>query len=153
MIEEVRYAAFWSDAQFPPVFTAKELVLMATSNAAAIARIDDKVGKLAKGRMADYVIVRRGQGSDPYQSLIYAAHEDVLAVAVGGRPLYGDATLMKTIHPAARVETITVCGASKGVDMSDSDNGKGISFAETVKNVEAAFRAFSLSMAGLAECP
>jgi 5-methylthioadenosine/S-adenosylhomocysteine deaminase len=152
MIEEIRYAAFWSDAQFPPVFTAKELVQMATSNAAAIARIDDKVGRLAKGRIADYVIVRRGQG-DPYQALIYAAHEDILAVAVGGRPLYGDATMMKTIHPAARVETITVCGASKAVDMSDSDNGKGTSFADTQKNLATAFRAFGLPLAGLAECP
>lgn len=152
MLDELRYAAVWNDQQFPPVFTSRELVQMATSSAAALARIDTKVGKLAKGLIADYVVVRRGTG-DAYQSLIYAAHEDVLAVAVGGRPLYGEATMMKTINPKARVETITVCGAAKAVDMSDSDNGKGVSFAETMKNLDAAFGAFGLPMAGLAECP
>lgn len=152
MLDELRYAALWSDQQFPPVFTARELVQMATTNAATLARLDDKAGKLAQGLAADYVIVRRGT-RDPYQSLIYAAHEDMLAVAVAGRPLYGDATMMKTINPSARVETISVCGTAKAVDMSDSDDGKGVSFGETVRNLEKAFRAFGLPMAGLAECP
>lgn len=153
MLDEMRYAAIWNDQQFPaPPFTGKELVQMATSNAAAIARLDGKTGKLAKGLAADYVIVRRGT-RDPYQSLIYAAHEDMLAVAVAGRPLYGDETTMKSISPSSRLETISVCGVSKAVDMSDSDNGKGVSFADTMKNLDAAFRAFGLPMAGLAECP
>ena len=153
MLDEMRYAAIWSDQQFPaPALTSKELVQMATSNAATLARIDDKVGRLAKGLMADYVVVRRGT-RDPYQTLIYAAPEDVLAVSVSGRPLYGDATVMKSINPSAHVETVSVCGVSKAVDMSDSDNGKGISFADTMKNLTAAFHAFGLPMAGLADCP
>lgn len=152
MLEELRYAAIWNDQQFPPPLTAKELVQMATTNAATLARIDTKAGKLEKGLVADYVIVRRGT-RDPYQSLIYAAHEDILAVAVAGRPLYGEETAMKAINPSSRIEAISVCGTSKAVDMSDSDNGKGVSFAETMKNLDAAFRAFGLPMAGLAECP
>ena len=152
MLEEMRYAAIWNDQQFPPVFTNKELVQMATANPAKLARLDNKTGRLAKGLAADYVIVR-ASARDPYQALIYAAHEDVLAVAVAGRPLYGDETMMKAINPNARVESISVCGASKAVDMSDSDDGKGISFADTKKNLIAAFRMFALPMAGLAECP
>ena len=152
MLDELRYAALWNDQQFPPVFTGKELVQMATTNASKLARLEEKTGRLAKGLAADYVIVR-GSTRDPYQALIYAAHEDVLAVAVAGRPLYGDATMMTTINPSARVETISVCGVAKAVDMSDSDNGKGVSFADTMKNLDAAFRMFGLPMAGLAECP
>ncbi len=152
MLDELRYAALWSDQQFPPVFTGKELVQMATASPAKLARIDDKTGRLAKGLAADYVIVRGG-ARDAYQSLIYAAHEDILAVTVAGRPLYGDETMMKTINPSARVETISVCGATKAVDMSDSDNGKGVSFTDTMKNLELAFGLFGLPMAGLAECP
>jgi 5-methylthioadenosine/S-adenosylhomocysteine deaminase len=151
MLEEMRYAAIWNDQQFPPVFTNKELVQMATANPAKLARLENKTGRLAKGLAADYVIVR-ASARDPYQALIYAAHEDVLAVAVAGRPLYGDATMMKTINPNARVESITVCGAAKAVDMSDSDDGKGITFADTMKTLTAAFHAFALPMAGLAEC-
>ena len=35
--------------------------------------------------------------------------------------------------------------------MSDSDGGKGISFADTMKNLDAAFRLFQLPMAGLCQ--
>jgi 5-methylthioadenosine/S-adenosylhomocysteine deaminase len=153
MIAELRYAAIWSDQQFPKVFTGRELLQMATSNAAKIARIDGKVGRLEKGLVADYVVVRRGTRSDPYETLIYAAHDDMMIVAVGGRPLYGDETMMKAVNPSAKPEAITVCGATKAVDMSDSDDGKGVSFADTMKNLRAAFSAFQLPMAGLAECP
>ncbi|HYC62413.1 MAG TPA: amidohydrolase family protein [Thermoanaerobaculia bacterium] len=151
MIEEMRYAAIWADQQFPKPLTPKELVQMATTNPARLARIDSKVGRLEKGLKADYVVVRRGT-RDAYSSLIYAPHEDVLLVAVNGRPLYGDPAMMKSVNPSAPVETLTLCGATKAVDMSDSDDGKGISFADTMKNLRAAFHAFDLPMAGLAEC-
>lgn len=152
MIAELRYAAIWSDQQFPKVFTGRELLQMATSNAAKIARIDAKVGRLEKGLVADYVVVRRGKRSDPYETLIYAPHDDMMIVAVGGRPLYGDETMMKAVNPSAKLESISVCGALKAVDLSDSDDGKGVSFADTMKNLRAAFGAFQLPMAGLAEC-
>jgi 5-methylthioadenosine/S-adenosylhomocysteine deaminase len=153
MIDELRYAALWNGRQFPPVFTSQELVRMATSNPAKLARIDDKVGSLAKGLIADYIVVRRGKMTDAYDTLIYASHENMLLVAVGGRPLYGDQTMMKAVNPAARAEPITVCGAVKAVDTSDSDNGKGTTWADTMKNLRGAFAMFQLPMAGLAECP
>lgn len=152
MIEELRYAAIWNDQQFPKPLTPKELVQMATTNPARLARIDAKVGRLEKGLRADYVVVARREKRDAYTSLIYAGHEDVLLVAVDGRPLYGESTMMKSVNPSAPLETISVCGVQKAVDMSDSDGGKGVSFAETMKNLRAAFHAFDLPMAGLAEC-
>jgi cytosine/adenosine deaminase-related metal-dependent hydrolase len=153
MLDELRYAALWNGRQFPVVFKSQELVQMATSNAAKLARIDDKVGRLAKGLRADYVVVRAGALADPYESLIYASHENMLLVAVEGRPLYGDETMMKAVHPDGIFEALTVCGARKAVDMSDSDGGKGISWADTIKNLTAAFAVHQLPMAGLAECP
>ncbi len=153
MIDELRYAAIWNGRQSPVVFTAQELVQMATTNPAKLARIDDKVGRLAKGLRADYVVVRGGSFKDAYEQLLYASHENMLAVAVQGRPLYGDAAMIKLINPSARIEPITVCGAAKAVDMSDSDNGRGISYAVTIRNLNAAFAKYSLPMAGLAECP
>jgi 5-methylthioadenosine/S-adenosylhomocysteine deaminase len=153
MLAELRYAAIWSDQQFPKIFTARELVQMATANAAKLARLDAKIGRLEQGLVADYVVVRRGTRTDAYETLIYAAHADILAVAVGGRPLYGDAAMMRAINPASRVEPMTLCGVERAVDMSDSDDGKGVSFADTLKNLYAAFWAFQLPMTGLADCP
>jgi len=149
MIAELRYAALLSDAQFPsPVFTYAELVKMATSNPARMARLDGKVGKLAKGLYADFVIVRASR-RDPYDALIHAAMADMLLVAVGGEPLFGDATLMMKVSPAAKPEAITVCGAAKAVDMSNSEGG--VSFAQTMDAVGNAFAFYQLPMAGLCE--
>ena len=153
MIEEMRYAALWNGRQFPVVFKNAEIVQMATVNAAKLARIDDKVGSLKKGLRADYVVVRPGKHTDPYDGLIYASHDNMLLVAVEGRPLYGDEATMRRVNPAGRFETVDVCGATKAVDLSDSDNGKGTSWEETLMNLAAAFGTYQLPMAGLAECP
>ena len=42
---------------------------------------------------------------------------------------------------------------TKGVDTSDSDNGAGVTWADTMKNLTAAFNSLQVPMAGLAECP
>lgn len=146
MIPELRYAALWSDQQFPPVFTAKELVQMSTSNPARLAQIDDRVGRLAKGFYADYLVIRRGAHADPYKSLIYAAPEDVLLVAVNGRPLIGDVKLLSAVNPSAKPEIVTLCSAPKALDLSE-----GVSFADTMKHLEDAFRLFQIPLSGL--CP
>jgi adenine deaminase len=124
---------------------------MATVNPARLAKIDDRAGRLAKGLDADYLVVRRGAPRDPYEALIYASPEDILLVAVKGRPLFGDGALLQKVSPSAKLETVQVCGAEKALDMSDSDGGKGISFAETMKNLDAAFHRFQLPMAGLCQ--
>jgi 5-methylthioadenosine/S-adenosylhomocysteine deaminase len=147
MIPELRYADLWSDQQIPPIFTAKELVQMATSNPARLAQIDDRVGHLAKGFYADYLVIRRGARTDPYESLIYAAPEDILLVAVNGRPLFGDVKLLPAVNPSAKPEIITLCNAPKALDLS----GENISFAETVERLEAAFGLFQVLMSDL--CP
>ena len=147
MIPELRYAAGLASNPF----TAKELVQMATSNPARLARLADRIGRLEPGMVADYVIVKRGT-RDAYESLIHAEVADIAAVAVAGRPLFGDAALMTAIAPAARLEPLTVCGASKAVDMSNSDDGKGISFAATMTALEAAFTKAGAPLARLDTC-
>lgn len=148
MIAELRYAAALANNPF----TAKELVQMATSNPARLARLADRIGRLEPGMYADYVVVRRGTRG-AYESLIHAEVADIAAVAVSGRPLFGDAALMTAIHPSARIEALTVCGASKAVDMSGSDDGKGISFAATMTALEAAFTKAGAPLARLEVCP
>lgn len=147
MIPELRYAALWSEQRFPRVFTAKELVQMATANPARLAHIDDRAGRLAKGLYADYLVIRRGAHADPYEALIYASPEDIQLVAVNGRPLFGDLKLLPAINPSAKPETITLCSAPKAIDLSSED----VSFVDTFERLEAAFRRFQLPMADL--CP
>jgi hypothetical protein len=64
-----------------------------------------------------------------------------------------DETMMRAVNTEARTEPITVCGAVKAVDTSDSDNGRGVTWAEMMEKLRDAFAMFQLPMAGLAECP
>jgi cytosine/adenosine deaminase-related metal-dependent hydrolase len=147
MTAELQYAAKLPSEPFTP----QELVQMATTNPADLARIANKAGRLETGMYADYVVVKRGT-RDAYDSLIYASTSDITTVAVGGRPVFGDATLMTAIQPKAKLEAISVCGVMKSVDMSDSDNGKGTSFATTMTTLENAFKTAKIPLAGLDQC-
>ncbi|HEX3130686.1 MAG TPA: amidohydrolase family protein [Thermoanaerobaculia bacterium] len=147
MIPELRYAALWNSQQRPSIFEPKELVQMATANPARLAHVDDKVGRLAKGLYADYLVIRRGAHADPYESLIYAGPEDILLVAVNGRPLFGDLKLLPAVNPSAKPETITLCNEFKAIDLS----GEGISFIDTFERLAAAFRIYQIPITDL--CP
>ena len=144
MIAELRYAA----QKVPGVFTSRELVQMATSNPARLARVADRLGRLEPGMLADYVVVKRGN-RDAYESLIHAEVADVVAVAVNGRPLFGDAKLMTAIHPAAKLEAVTICGVAKALDMSDST----ASFATTKTTLEKVLSGKLAGLAEAADCP
>ncbi|HEV8658465.1 MAG TPA: amidohydrolase family protein [Thermoanaerobaculia bacterium] len=153
MIGELRYAAEWNAKQTTPVFTSRELVQMATSNAARLAHIADKVGRLEPGMYADYVVIRR-EATDAYEALIYAKPADVVVVAVNGRPLYGDEKLVSAINPSANIEVVKdVCGRPKALDMTDSDNGKGTSFSDTINTLTSEFAKVNVPLAAVTECP
>ena len=144
MIAEMRYAA----TKVPGVFTARELVQMATSNPARLARVADKFGRLEPGMVADYVVVKRGD-RDPYESLVFANVADIAAVAVAGRPLFGDTKLMTAINPGAKPEPVTICSAEKVLDMSEGT----VSFAATVTALEKATGGKLAGLAEAADCP
>jgi hypothetical protein len=74
-----------------------------------------------------------------------------MLVGVNGHPLFGDSSMMQKVNPSAKLEAVLACGAQKALDMSDSDNGKGISFADTMNNLDDAFRKLQISMSGLCQ--
>jgi 5-methylthioadenosine/S-adenosylhomocysteine deaminase len=116
MIEELKYAATWNAAQYPPVFSAAELVNMATVLPAQLAAADKQIGSLAKGMYADLLLIRK-RGTDPYQALVQAAPTDVRLVVIGGVPVYGDPDLMDKLLPGRNLERLTVCGVPKALHM------------------------------------
>jgi 5-methylthioadenosine/S-adenosylhomocysteine deaminase len=128
MIPEMTYAWRWLEDVDTPI-TAKNLVEMATIKPATL--IGDKTGHIEKSYAADLLVVAPNGQSDPYQTLLETRPPGVRLVVVGGKPLYGDAALLAKVNPAAKTEPLTVCGAAKAIDMSDSDDGKGITWAET----------------------
>lgn len=67
---------------------ADKLVAMVTSEAAAIAGLDDKLGTIKEGRAADIVVLQR-RDDDLYESVCAATPQDVQLVLIGGDPTYG----------------------------------------------------------------
>jgi 5-methylthioadenosine/S-adenosylhomocysteine deaminase len=68
--------------------TARELVAMVTSGAAAVAGLADRLGSLEVGRAADLVVFARAD-ADPYESVCASTPNDVELVLIGGDLVYG----------------------------------------------------------------
>lgn len=100
--------------QYGGFFSNKELVDMATANAAKAAHMDDVIGSLETGKVADVAIFAHADKG--YRAVIEAEPKDTLLVLRGGKPLYGDAGVLTNLGQSETdCETLDVCGASKRV--------------------------------------
>jgi 5-methylthioadenosine/S-adenosylhomocysteine deaminase len=85
--------------------TARELVAMVTSVAASIAGFGDKLGALARGRVADLVVFERHH-EDPYENVCIADPSWVELVCIGGDITYGRADWFQRLSGNAASPTI-----------------------------------------------
>jgi hypothetical protein len=112
MLQELNFAA----ARYPFI-KPEQLVAMATSIPAKLARIDDRVGRLAKGLYADILAIRRRDQS-PYTSVVTATPADIELVMIGGEPVFGDYDLLEKIVPIDKLARLTICGTAKAVNFA-----------------------------------
>lgn len=107
---------------FGGFFTDREIVDMATINGAAALGADEKIGALKAGLFADIAIY--DSSTHPgYRAIIDAKPQDVVLVLRGGKPLYGDASLMSALpETQSGCEVLAVCGRDKSV-CSQRDTG------------------------------
>jgi cytosine/adenosine deaminase-related metal-dependent hydrolase len=88
------------------VLTDDELVALATSGSAEVARLAG--GRLEAGQPADLVAV------DSMEAWLDGDRRALALVMVGGRPLYGDPVLLDAL--AVRWTKVTVDGAARGLE-------------------------------------
>jgi 5-methylthioadenosine/S-adenosylhomocysteine deaminase len=136
-------------------FTSKELVEMATINPARLARLDDRIGKLAPGYAADVIVMRRpGRTPDrsAYDALVHQRPTDLLLVVVGGTPIFGEPALMRRLVPIPQqLETITVCGQPRMINVRVGTY-QGVAWADTEARLHRALAAYSIPLAPFVEC-
>ena len=153
LVEELKYASSWNEAQVPSVFATNELVAMATTIPAQLAGASDSIGSLRPGYYADLLLVRKTTG-DPYQSLLHLDPGDVRLVMIGGVPVYGDEDLMKKLLPNRRLETLSVCGKPKDLYIEPQagipETGK--TFKQMSDELSAKLASLGTSLAELAPC-
>lgn len=143
-LAELNYAAAWNASQAHPVFTDRELVEMATSNAAAMIGMGGSIGSLKDGYAADLLVLhphRTDQGKDAYWSVVHSDAKDVELLMIGGKIVYGDASLLDD-----RAEPVAVCNTHKALDAGTD------SFASTEGTLDAALEEWGRKLAPLAEC-
>lgn len=99
-------------------FSAKDIVAMATRNAARILKWDAGIGTLEAGKRADLIVVRQTRG-DPYLHLIRAHETDIALVMVDGVRRCGVPALMPT--PTRGLEKWTVGENKRLLDLRGTD--------------------------------
>jgi hypothetical protein len=120
MLQEIGYAS-----RRYPAIDSEDLIKMATSIPAQIARLDASIGDLSVGKKADFVVLKAKRDSKArnpiFDPVAKATPANILLVVVGGEPLYGDPDLMKQLRPGAALDDVQVCGAPKKLYLGESD--------------------------------
>lgn len=110
LLGELKVAWLYAQHLLGGLFSARDLVAMATRDAAAILKWDKALGSLEPGKRADLVVFA-GKTGDPYETLIAAKETAIRLVMINGVARYGMPGLMKTL--GAQGETLRVGGLAR----------------------------------------
>jgi hypothetical protein len=123
---------------------------VANSNPARIARVEDQVGTLQTGRLADILVLKK-RGGAPYETVIASTPADVRLVVVGGTPVYGDRDLMGKLLPGKTLDDVTVCGAPKVLNLAAVDLPGPASWEQLRRDLESELQRYGSALAPM-EC-
>ncbi len=117
MQREMACALSMNDQHFGGFFSTRDLWRMATINNATILALDDRVGALEPGLVADIAIFAPHGEADPYRAILTAGAADTVLVLRGGEPLYGDAAIVAGLPASDGCPELTggVCGVAKRI--------------------------------------
>lgn len=149
MFDEIRYADRVSREKLGGLFSSRQLMEMASSVPARVTHIDDKVGTLAPGALADFFMVRAGTKSNenPYDALVHGTIDNIDLVVIAGVPTYGDAGMLHTL--GAKTEALEVCGRQRALNSDALPAGP---FMQVQARLQAKMKAAGAELAPLAEC-
>ena len=146
MLAEIQYAAQLNRTRLGGFFSNQQLFEMATSIPARIARVDDKVGSIQQGLLADLFLLR-GDATRPFDSLVQSKPQDVSLVIVNGKPIYGDAKLMSKFN--VTTEPVPFCGETKNLNLDVLPNGK---LSDVQQRLGQKMKVYNLKLARVDPC-
>jgi cytosine/adenosine deaminase-related metal-dependent hydrolase len=100
-----------------PAQLAKKLVQMVTSDAAEIAGLGDRLGKLDEGRLADVLVLER-HVEDPWVNVVEAEPSWVQLVTIGGDLAYGAKAWVDELGSPGEAEDVIAWGKPMTLDTS-----------------------------------
>lgn len=122
VLGELKIAAAWNAAALGGALSDEDLVEMVTANPGdTLARPwGVQVGRLVPGALADIAVFTHSGRDDPWRTVLDATERQVRFVMVGGRPAYGNTSLLRDAG-ATGVEPITVTGVRRAIVMTLPD--------------------------------
>jgi 5-methylthioadenosine/S-adenosylhomocysteine deaminase len=140
LLGELKVAWLYSQQLLGGFFSARDLIAMATRDAAAILKWDEALGTLEAGKRADLVVID-GQSGDPYEALIKARETSIRLVMINGVARYGLPALMVALGAAG--VTWSVGGRTRRIflDQQTTDpDVANVSLGEARSTLSAALR-------------
>jgi hypothetical protein len=126
MPRELQCASEFNQTYLDGYFNDEQLWLMATINGAQALSVDDVLGELAVGKVADIAIYNGAIHAD-HAAVINANAPDVLLVLRAGQPLYGNANLVPALPGGDQCDSLDVCGSEKQVCIGRELGGGNLS--------------------------
>ncbi len=123
MLRELACADRLNSDYYGGYFSDEALWRMVTVGAARTLHVEQQIGVLAEGKVADIAIFANG-GRSHYRSVIEAGPQDVALVLRGGKVLSGDTALVAALESGC--DSLDVCGVEKRVCLQ-TEIGKSLS--------------------------
>jgi len=123
LLAEIRYAREYNRDELGSLFSARELVEMATSVPAELAGRKDRLGVLKREARADLLVLER-RHADVFESILRSDERHVRLVTVNGVPLYGLPSWLDRLGKESDHESVGVRGRTRALDTTvDADAG------------------------------
>jgi cytosine/adenosine deaminase-related metal-dependent hydrolase len=150
MWEEIQYASNVSTTQLNGLFSARQLIEMASTIPARVAHIDDKAGSITPGLYADFFLLKSIPGEiDPYDTILKGnIARSIDLVVIDGIPIYGNPTMLKSLN--IPTEHLRLCGTEKALNSSALPNGP---FAAVEARLSTKLKALGTELGPLDSCP
>ena len=136
---ELKVAWLYSQQFLGGLFSARDLIAMATRDAASILKWNTALGTLEPGKRAD-VVVFEGKKGDPYEQLIRAKETSIRLLMINGVARYGMPGVMTAL--GSKGETLRVGGLNRGLflkqETADPDVA-GVSLSDAKTALRHAF--------------
>jgi len=136
---ELKVAHLYSK-KFGGIFTNKEILAMATKNAAKILKWQEHLGSIEKYKLADLIVVS-GRKGDPYKRLINARESSITFVIIDGIPRSGQKRFMKIF--GHDTEEINVGRTKRVLNLKDDASNPiivDLSYTEAKKRLQEGLR-------------
>ena len=97
LLEELRYDRALYRSIYGEDLDPETIFRMITVNAAKAFRMQDRIGSLEEGKLADILVIKAIE-ENPYENLLSTTMEDIELVTLAGKPIYGELRFLDLIN-------------------------------------------------------